>query len=75
MRFHGKINKCVTLAFDSPVYSRKTRIDLDIRVVNRTHCTHLSIYIQYRASYASTKCIYEMRCIHITYYMYIYMYI
>lgn len=30
------------MTFDSPVYSRKTRIDLDIRVIN---CTNVYIFV------------------------------
>lgn len=60
------------LTFDSPVYSRKTRIDLDIRVVNCTH-VHICPYT-YNIAHgthprnAYTKCVY----IHIIYILYVY---
>lgn len=52
--------------FDSPIYSHKTRIDLDIRVVNCTH-VHTFPYTYISRVYASLKCIYETR-VYITLY-------
>lgn len=59
------------MTFDSPVYSRKTRIDLDIRVVNCTDVyTSVHIHTISRVIRILEMHVYTLHT-HFIYYMYI----